>query len=170
MNQVILVTESDEACGRLDKLEAHRGQGVLHRAFCILIFNNQGEVLLQQRSAQKLVWPLSWETTCASHQGIGEDDVISARNRLLFEMGLNIPLRYLGKFQYQAIWQKSGLAENEICYLMVGDYNELEIKPNPDEVAQAKWVKIAELKKELAESTDLFAPWLKPALDLWEKH
>ena len=47
---VVLVDEQDQEIGQLEKLEAHR-LGLLHRAFSVLIFNSNGELLLQQRAA-----------------------------------------------------------------------------------------------------------------------
>ena len=52
-DSLILVDEADREVGHLDKARCHEGQGVLHRAFSLLIFNDAGELLLQQRSATK---------------------------------------------------------------------------------------------------------------------
>ena len=49
---VILVNEDDDEIGQLEKMEVHRS-GELHRAFSVLIVNTAGELLLQQRGAQK---------------------------------------------------------------------------------------------------------------------
>ena len=38
---VILVDENDSVIGSMSKVDAHRGIGVLHRAFSILVFDNQ---------------------------------------------------------------------------------------------------------------------------------
>ena len=52
VEQVILVNEKDEQTGTMEKMEAHL-TGTLHRAFSVFIFNNNGEMLLQQRAAAK---------------------------------------------------------------------------------------------------------------------
>ena len=52
MEQVILVNELDEQLGTMEKMQAHR-EGKLHRAFSVFIFNNKGEMLLQQRAFNK---------------------------------------------------------------------------------------------------------------------
>ena len=46
---LVLVDSDDVVIGFEEKAAAHRGNGVLHRAFSIFLFNDQGEVLLQQR-------------------------------------------------------------------------------------------------------------------------
>lgn len=156
--QVILVNNNDEQVGVADKLVAHSGDGILHRAFTILLFNNRGEVLLQQRSQQKLLWPLFWEATCSSHQAPGENDLLAAQNRLQMEMGIETDLQYVAKFQYQAQYADN-LAENELCYLYVGEYNG-NINPNQKEVANFQWIAVSSLKKALAENNSSFCPWL----------
>jgi isopentenyl-diphosphate delta-isomerase len=69
--QVILVNESDEPIGEMEKMLAHE-QGVLHRAFSVFIFNAKGEVLLQQRALSKYHSPGLWTNTCCSHPRPGE--------------------------------------------------------------------------------------------------
>ena len=44
--QVILVDVSDQLIGSMSKVEAHRGDGVLHRAFSILIFDDEDRLLM----------------------------------------------------------------------------------------------------------------------------
>jgi len=50
--QVILVDEKDNPIGLMGKMEAHE-KAILHRAFSVFIFNEKGELLLQQRAASK---------------------------------------------------------------------------------------------------------------------
>lgn len=64
---LILVDDQDQEIGHQDKLSCHTGNGTLHRAFSLFIFNNAGELLLQQRSANKHLWPLHWSNSCCSH-------------------------------------------------------------------------------------------------------
>lgn len=51
-SHVLLVNEKDEPLGTMEKMEAHQ-KGLLHRAFSVFIFNDQGEMLLQRRSLKK---------------------------------------------------------------------------------------------------------------------
>ena len=64
---VIHVTEHDEVVGPMSKLETHQGSGHFHRAFSVLLFNTKGEMLLQQRSADKVTFPSVWANACCSH-------------------------------------------------------------------------------------------------------
>ena len=46
---LILVDSDDLVLGHLDKAACHEGQGILHRAFSVFLFDAQGRVLLQRR-------------------------------------------------------------------------------------------------------------------------
>ena len=50
--RVVLVSEQDEVLGTMEKMKAHEN-GVLHRAFSVFLFNDQGEMLLQKRAEGK---------------------------------------------------------------------------------------------------------------------
>ena len=54
--QVVLVDEQNEVLGYVGKLEAHT-KGLLHRAISVIIFNDKGEMLVQQRAFNKYHWP-----------------------------------------------------------------------------------------------------------------
>ena len=49
--QLILVNSDDAEAGFLDKGQCHDGEGILHRAFSLFIFNSRGELLLQKRAS-----------------------------------------------------------------------------------------------------------------------
>ena len=51
---LILVDSNDEEVGFLDKEACHNGDGKLHRAFSVFIFNSEGKLLLQQRSSRSV--------------------------------------------------------------------------------------------------------------------
>ena len=51
--QLILVDSGDREIGYLPKAAAHHGNGVLHRAFSLFVFNPQGELLVQRRAPGK---------------------------------------------------------------------------------------------------------------------
>lgn len=65
-NNVILVDENDNAIAEMEKLLAHE-QGCLDRAFSVFVFNDKGELLLQQRANHKYHGAGSWTNTCCSH-------------------------------------------------------------------------------------------------------
>ena len=58
MEKVILVDENDNETGSKEKVKAHLGNVVLHRAFSVFVFNGKKELLLQQRASKKMLWPM----------------------------------------------------------------------------------------------------------------
>lgn len=165
MIKLVLVNEKDKKIGLENKKKAHLGEGILHRAFTIFIFNSKKELLIQKRSKNKFLWPLIWETSCSSHPLSGENYITAAKKRLKKELGFSCKLKMLGKFQHQTNYKNIG-AENEICALLIGKYtpDNGKIKPNKREVAEWKWIDVKELKKDLKKNPKKYAPWLGIAL------
>ena len=50
---LIVVDENDTIIDYKSKIECHQGNGILHRAFSIFIFNDLGQLILQKRSGKK---------------------------------------------------------------------------------------------------------------------
>lgn len=47
MTSIIAVDKNDEKIGKVEKLEAHLADGILHRAFTIFILNkNKGKIFM----------------------------------------------------------------------------------------------------------------------------
>lgn len=159
MDELILVDKDDNEVGSGEKLKCHLGEGILHRAFSIFIFNNKNELLLQQRGKEKLLWPLYWSNTCCSHPRKGEDYVKAAERRLKEEMGFSCPVEFVGKFQYQVPYENIG-SENELCGVLAGVYNNGVIA-NPSEVEDWKWVDYKDLLDDVYKNPDKYTPWFK---------
>ena len=162
MQKLVLINEKDEVLGYETKEKCHLGKGILHRAFSIYIFNNKGELLIQQRSKFKKLWPFYWANSCCSHPRKGEDYLKAGERRLKEELGFTCPLKFLTKFQYQASYKDIG-SENELCAILIGHYDR-EVNPNPEEIANWKWVDVSELKEDFKKNPESYAPWFKIGL------
>lgn len=158
---LILVDSADNITGYENKAAAHRGRGLLHRAFSIFLFNERGDVLLHKRGATKPLWPGYWTNSCCSHPRKGETYETAVERRLYEELGVSADLTYLYQFQYNADFEGQG-SENELCAVFVGRLaNTRELNPNPTEIAECRWVSCAELEAWLAAEPDCFTPWFK---------
>ena len=155
---LILVDEDDRDLGHLSKSLCHQGRGILHRAFSLFIFNAAGEVLLQQRSASKRLWPLYWSNSCCSHPRGSETMEAATQRRLREELGVSCPLRFLFKFQYQAQFDATG-AEHELCSVFIGRCT-TPIKVNSAELAAWRWIGPEALQSEISDPNNRsFTPW-----------
>ena len=157
--ELILVDESDREIGFRSKTECHTGKGVLHRAFSIFVLNGGNELLLQQRSPSKMLWPGYWSNTCCSHPRRGETMDVAVKRRLKQELGFECPLEYLYKFKYHAQYGAAG-AEHELCSVYFGRYDGL-VDVNVNEIAASRFVGVEELERELSVKPDTFTPWFK---------
>jgi isopentenyl-diphosphate Delta-isomerase len=157
--QLILVDEADQEIGHLDKEACHAGAGTLHRAFSLFIFNDQDQLLLQQRGTGKRLWPLYWSNSCCSHPRHGESMSVAIHRRLMEELGLSCPLEFLFKFEYQAQYDDGG-SEHELCSVFFGR-TDMGPRPNRDEIAAWRWIDVAQLDRELSEGDEPFSPWFK---------
>ena len=156
---LIVVDEHDHVLGHDSKAALHRGSGTLHRAFSIFLFNPQGEVLLQQRSDRKTLWPAFWSNTCCSHPRRGETYEIATQRRLEEELGVSAELAFTHRFQYQAQYDAAG-AEHELCSVYVGCIDG-DPNPNPSEVADWRWIAPCALDQWLSERPETLTPWFK---------
>lgn len=156
--QVILVNEKDEQIGLMPKQEAHE-KGVLHRAFSVFIFNDNEELMLQQRALSKYHSPGLWTNTCCSHQRDGEDSIDAGVRRLQEEMGFTTALKKTTSFIYKAPFD-NGLTEHEFDHILVGRFiGTPDI--NPEEVAQWKWMPLEEVKKDIEVHPEIYTIWFK---------
>lgn len=153
---VILVNEDDQEIGKMEKQEAHE-KGVLHRAFSVFVFNNNKELLLQQRALTKYHSAGLWTNTCCSHPRENETVVQAAHRRLQEEMGFDCFLEVKTSFIYKAEFD-NGLTEHEFDHVLVGNFNE-EIAINPTEVASYKWVTVDWLKQDMIKNPNNYTAW-----------
>ncbi|MEQ6884682.1 isopentenyl-diphosphate delta-isomerase [Salicola sp. Rm-C-2C1-2] len=156
---LIVVNEDDTVLGYQSKLACHQGQGQLHRAFSIFVFNRQNELLLQQRSDQKPLWPLYWSNSCCSHPRRGERDLESAQRRLSEELSIKAQPELVYRFTYHAAFGDIG-AEHELCsvYIVRSD---APIAFNESEIVDCCYIAPEALDHELAQNPERYTPWLK---------
>ena len=158
MENVILVDTNDTPVGQMEKLKAHL-KGELHRALSVLIFNSDGELLLQQRAFSKYHTPGLWSNTCCSHPRPGEDSLEAATRRLQEEMGFTTPLIKSFDFIYKAHFD-NGLIEHEFDHVFFGTFDG-EPVINPEEANDFEWVKLNNLMEDMRSSPENYTVWFR---------
>ncbi|OOQ60344.1 isopentenyl-diphosphate Delta-isomerase [Mucilaginibacter pedocola] len=157
-NSVMLVNEHDQMYGTMDKLAAHR-TGKLHRAISVFIFNNKGEMLIQQRAAGKYHSGMLWSNACCSHPYLGEAASAAANRRLHEEMGISTYLHFAFTFIYKAEVGAS-LTEHEFDHVFIGI---CDIDPiiNHLEVADFNYIPLALLELDIQKHPEYYTEWFK---------
>lgn len=158
MEHVILVDPFDLEIGTMEKLEAHQ-KGLLHRAFSVLLFNSQGELMLQQRSLNKYHSPGLWTNTCCSHPRPNENTLSAAMRRLQEEMGLSSNLKEIFHFTYRAELE-DGLIEHEIDHVFIG-FTDATPHLNQNEAMGFKWLSLSRILKDLQEQPEQYTAWFQ---------
>jgi isopentenyl-diphosphate delta-isomerase len=158
MEQVILVDEQDNEIGVMEKMEAHQ-KGLLHRAFSVLLFNNQGELLLQKRASTKYHSGGLWTNTCCSHPMPNENILDAAKRKLYQEMGIQTEMEFAYKFIYTTSLDNN-LIENELDYVLIGNFDG---KPqlNPAEASDWKFASLESIKEDMISKPDNYTVWFK---------
>jgi len=167
VHDIILVNERDEQVGTMGKMDAHR-KALLHRAFSVFIFNNKGEMLLQQRARNKYHSAGLWTNACCSHPIPGETTLAGAQRRLKEELGFVVPLQKAFDFIYKAGFD-NGLTENEFDHVFIGEYNG-EIRPDPSEVSAFCYKSMDVIRKELEADPEKYTAWFAIAFPLLEAY
>lgn len=157
---LILVDERDREVGVCSKGECHDGDGLLHRAFSVFLFDSRGRLLIQQRAADKRLWPLHWANSCCSHPRAGEDMATATARRLHEELGVRASLRFIYKFRYQAGYRDLG-AEHELCWVYTGRSEAGEVQANPAEINHWRFLPPAEVDALIADERAAVAPWFR---------
>ncbi|MBI2636252.1 isopentenyl-diphosphate Delta-isomerase [Candidatus Peregrinibacteria bacterium] len=165
--RLILVDAANAAVGLASWEDVHAfPEGRLHRAFSVYIFRNNGaEILVQRRSQSKLFAGL-WANACCSHPREGENDMMKvAERRLNEELGFACHLSSRGSFVYRAEDPAGRGAEYEHVTLFSGNTDDVNVKADPREVMEWKWMNMENLQKDMAKNPQQFAPWFHIGLE-----
>lgn len=170
---VELVSSSGAAIGQSTVDVAHQPPGQLHRAFSVVLADPTGRILLQRRAAVKTRFPLRWANACCGHPAPGEPPITAAVRRLGEELGIDpLPLTEVGVYQYFASDPASGRVEREYDHVLLGSFSDVAaLRPDPQEVAELRWVDVEALGDDLRAHPQAYAPWLEgvisclPSLD-----
>jgi isopentenyl-diphosphate delta-isomerase len=159
-DHVVLLDDDGREIGTAPKASVHGYDTALHLAFSCHVRNERGEVLVTRRALEKKTWPGVWTNSFCGHPKPSEPMVTAVHRRAAFELGLTIEHVELALplFRYRAV-DASGIVEHEICPVYTA-YAREEPNPNPDEVAEARWVDPHELAASLRATPWAFSPWL----------
>ncbi|QLG27841.1 NUDIX domain-containing protein [Halorarum halophilum] len=168
LQDVIAVDADDEKEGVVNRLEAHTGDGIRHRAFTCLVFDQDGRILLGQRAPGKRLWGTYWDGTVASHPVEGQTQKDATRQRLEEELGITPDqygeVRVTDKFEYKRYFENAGL-EWEVCSVLKVTLEDDGLDPDEEEIAGLLWADYEHLHEHPEWYRQLrLCPWFEIAM------
>ena len=148
-----IVSEQDEVVGRAARAEIYERK-LTHRIVHVYVFNSQGELALQRRSAQCDYCPLHFGTSAAGHVSSGETYEQAAQRELKEELGINVPLQFLGKEYYTE--DPRGVMKFISVYRAEYDG---DLPFDPKEVESVRWLSLNRVRA-LLKAGEPFTPQL----------
>ncbi len=145
-----VVDKMDRILRQAARSEVH-GDNLCHRAVHILIFNEKGELYLQQRSRCKDRHPLLWDSSAAGHVMAGESYDEAAKRELHEELGINVPLKKVLKLS------ASPQTGQEFIWLYRGQLRG-SIRPNRSEIESGAFLAPTMIDGWVAARPGSFAP------------
>jgi isopentenyl-diphosphate delta-isomerase len=165
---VVVVDADDNEQGTANRLAAHTGEGIRHRAFTALLFDGDDNILLAQRSPDKRLWDTYWDGTVASHPIQGQSQIDATQQRLEEELGVTPDqyddLRVTDRFEYKRYYMNEGL-EYEVCAVLQATLTDRSLDPDPEEVGGLMWVPYDRLHEHPRWYRQLrLCPWFEIAM------
>lgn len=162
------------------KSEIHKN-GWYHNTIHLWLYNTKGEILLQQRSHKKAIYPLLWDVSVAGHIDAGETFIEAALRETKEEIGLQLnasDLQKIGTRLHQSEYKDGAIKDYEFhqVYISKTENAIYELTPQEDEVEALKFVSFSEFEELLknSESNSHFiasnASYYQFVLDEIKKH
>jgi 16S rRNA (adenine1518-N6/adenine1519-N6)-dimethyltransferase len=148
-----VVDENDRVIGHAKRGDIHR-TGLRHRAVHIFLFNQQGELFVQQRGAGKDTYPLCYNSSASGHLDSGEDYDHGTAREVREELGITIPARLLKRSIRIAACADTG-QEFVWLYRTQGDWHPVI---NRAELAAGKYRSRDEIQRLIATLPEQCAP------------
>lgn len=148
-----VVDDADRVMGQASRAEAH-ATVLKHRAVHIFLFNERGELFIQQRAATKDTFPGRYDSSASGHVDRGEDYDASAVRELREELGLSVPAECLRR-QFKITAGAETGQEFVWVYSLRGNYRPII---NPVELAGGAFWPVAQVRQLMEQRPADFAP------------
>ena len=149
-----IVDDNDNVIGQAARSDVHRS-GLQHRGVHLLLFDREGRLLIQKRSADRKQYASLWDCSVSEHVQSGESYLDAAARGAKEEMGVDVPgLRPLFKFRMEY-----GPNDNEISVVFAGEVEPASVKVDAEEVSEVAYVHPSELSASMSQRPQEFCGW-----------
>ena len=133
-------------------------EGHWHKSAQVFLFNEAGELLIQQRAFDKDLYAGLWDYSVGEHLKPDEDFLAGALRGLAEELGVtNVALSLLGGVR-QVTHKGVGFFDREIQQAFAGVVRE-SVTADRAEVAQVRFISLDEIRLWVADNETDFTPW-----------
>ena len=157
---VDIVDDQDNVIGSAMVAEVW-AKGHRHRGVFIVLEDNQGRILLQQRSPQMLLFPGCWDISAGGHVDTGMTYEAAAKAELAEELLLrDVPITFIGKYYTEDV-----MPDNRQAKVFFAVYRArlsgIPEEFGQDEVSQVRWFTPQELDELVQQHPDKVAAGLR---------
>lgn len=150
MNEVFdVLNENGEFINKIETRDKCHNRGLWHKAVVVFIISmDNKKVLLQQRSANKKLWPNLWDITAGGHVLAGEFGYQTVIRETKEEIGIDIvvnDLEFIGGTRSENISGNIINRHFNEFYIVHKDLDINNVVLQEDEVQDIKWVDKEEL-------------------------
>ena len=155
-----IVNDEDVVRGREMRSTVHQ-LGLQHRGAHVFLFSQDGKMLIQKRSADRVASPSALDCSVSEHVKAGESYLNAAMRGMKEEMGVTgIEISPLVTFR-----MNYGLNDNEISRLYEGIVDPEKVKFDPVEIEEIGYYSIDELQTMMSDEKIKFCGWFVQILN-----
>lgn len=155
----VLDVQGNKTGQQLMKSEVHK-KGLWHGATHLWIYNSKGEVLLQRRHPDKLLWGNLWDISVAGHIKAGEIPEATMLEEADEELGLSIKADkavFVGIVPAELPIPPDGWIHRGLnwTYVLKKDLDIKDLTLEEGETSEVRWVSLEGFEKELNDPAKL---------------
>lgn len=155
------VINEEDMVLRKETRSAVHSKGLWHRGAHVFLFTEDGRMLIQKRSADRVQSPSLLDCSVSEHVKAGESYEEAAARGVLEEMGLaQVELKHLVKFK-----MNYGPNDNEISCLFEGKVNPEKVIFDPGEISSIDYLSTEELQKLITHEREKLCTWFVEILN-----
>jgi isopentenyl-diphosphate Delta-isomerase len=153
------VDDANRPIGVVTRADAFRTRANF-RTVHVLVFNHDGELLLQQLAPTRERNPCKWGSSVAGYMHAGETYRHAARRRLAEELGLDTPISEVGVTPMD----DDGVTKFIGVYTTISDNPEVA---EPEHIEAIQFRPLGEIEQDIYDQPDSFTETLRHVLDYW---